>query len=159
MMAHCICCLAKQRDLHGFPTLGFVRPASIIRLRIFPVEPPDWTPAELAKLRQQNFFVEAPKQELQKIPFKFCYEFRCPEDACTGHIMMCTDWEMSESYRRWRSEYGESGWEGRFRQRYEVEMIQKLDTQFYVGTVKAHPNRWIIIGLFYPPRDSQIQLF
>ncbi len=74
---------------------------------------------------------------------------------------MCTDWEMSESYRRWRSEYGD-GWEEKFRQRYENEMIQRYDTHFYVGTVASHPNNWIIIGLFYPPREAenpQIGLF
>ena len=110
-------------------------------------------------LRQQHLFAEAPKQELEKIPFKFYYEFRCPEDSCTGHTMMCTDWEMGASYRRWRLEYGEAKWEEMFRQKYEAEMIQTLDTHFYVGTVAAHPNRWIIIGLFYPPRDAQIPMF
>lgn len=162
MMAHCLCCLIKQRDAQQYPTLGVVKPASINRLRIAPADPPDWTPAELAMLRQQHLFVEAPKQELEKIPFKFYYEFRCSEETCTGHMMMCTDWEMGASYRRWRSDYGEAGWEEKFRQRYETEMIEKLDTHFYVGTVAAHPNRWIIIGLFYPPHekdDPQFRLF
>ncbi|MGH9668310.1 MAG: hypothetical protein ACRD9L_28145 [Bryobacteraceae bacterium] len=154
LMAHCLCCLTRQRDVQQFPTLGIVRPASIVRLRISPADPPDWTPAELAMLRQQHLFAEAPTQKLEKIPFKFIYEFRCPEATCTGHNMMCTDWEMGESYRRWRSEYGEAGWQEKFRQRYATEMMQKYDTHFYVGTVAAHPNRWIIVGLFYPPREE-----
>lgn len=155
MMSHCLCCLTKQRDAQQRPTLGIFKPANIERLRIAPAEPPDWTPAELAMLRQQHLFAEAPKQELEKVPFKFYYEFHCAEDACPGHRMMCTDWEMGASYRRWRSEYGEDGWEEKFRQKYESEMIQKLDTHFYVGTVAAHPNRWIIIGLFYPPHEPE----
>lgn len=154
MMAHCLCCLSRLRDSQQHPTLGIFKPASIDRLRIVPADPPDWTVAELTLLRQQNLFVEAPKKELEKIPFKFYYSFQCAEPSCPGHTMMCTDWEMSESYRKWRTKYGEGGWQEKFRLRYETEMINKLDTHFFVGTVAAHPNRWIIIGLFYPPRQS-----
>lgn len=38
-------------------------------------------------------------------------------------------------------------------------MIGKYDTHFYVGTVASHPNRWIVIGLFYPPVQAQSNLF
>jgi|ERR1700685_1375734 hypothetical protein len=152
LLSHCMCCLAKQRDAEMQPTLGIIRPESIVRLRISPADLPDWTDAQLAMLRQQHFFAEAPKQELQKIPLVFRYEFRCPEDTCRSHTLMCTDWEMGQSYRQWKADYGD-GWEETFRQRYERDMIQKRDTHFYVGTVASHPNRWIIIGLFYPPRQ------
>jgi hypothetical protein len=112
-------------------------------------------------LRQSHLFIASPKQELEKIPFRFYYQFSCNDAGCGGHNMMCTDWEMSESFRDWRQKYGESGWVEKFRQRYEIEMSEKYDTHFIVGTVAAHPNRWIIIGLFYPPRgdDAQSSLF
>jgi hypothetical protein len=58
---------------------------------------------------------------------------------------------MGESFRRWRSEYGDR-WEAKFRRKYEDEMLNKLDTHFYVGTVHTHPKGWIIVGLFYPRR-------
>jgi len=67
LMTHCLCCLTKQRDAHQYPTLGIFRPASIERLRISPAYPTQWTDAELAMLRQQHLFVEAPKEELEKI--------------------------------------------------------------------------------------------
>lgn len=157
LMAHCLCCLSKLRNSQQHPTLGVFKPASITRLRIVPADPPGWTAAELALLRQRHLFVEAPKAELEKIPFKFYYEFRCDESSCSGHTMVCTDWEMSESYRKWRIKYGDEGWKDKFRQRYETEMIHQRDTHFFVGTVAAHPHRWIIIGLFYPPRQSDSQ--
>jgi hypothetical protein len=69
--------------------------------------------------------------------------------------MSCTDWEIGESFRRWRKEY----WESKFRQKYEDEMINKFDTHFYVGTVHKHPKEWIIVGLFYPPRQKMGDLF
>jgi hypothetical protein len=37
---------------------------------------------------------------------------------------------------------------------YERDMIERNDTSFFVGTVNNHPNRWIIVGLFYPPKPK-----
>lgn len=150
LKSHCLCCLTKQRDAQQYPTLGLFRPKSIGRLRITP-DDTDWTPAQLAMLRQENMFVQTPKRELEKIPQVFRYQFFCEHDDCPSHTLMCTDWEMGQSYRRWRADYGD-GWQEKFRQRYEAEMINRYDTHFFVGTVASHPNRWIIIGLFYPPR-------
>ena len=152
LLSPSLCDLTRRRDALQRPTLGVFKPASIIRLRIAPLSPA-WSDGELGMLRQTHLFVETPKQELEKIPFRFIYQFRCDDTACTGHNLMCTDWEMSESFRQWRSKYGDA-WQEKFRQRYETEMAQKYDTHFFVGTVAAHPNRWIIIGLFYPPPES-----
>jgi hypothetical protein len=152
-----LCSLVRKRDLNQYPTLGIFRPASISRLRIAPLSS-EWSDAELGMLRQTHFFVEPPKQQLEKIPWRFIYQFTCDETQCPGHNLMCTDWEMSEAYRQWRQRYGDD-WEPKFRQRFETEMIQKLDTHFFVGTVAAHPSKWIIIGLFYPPRQMQSALF
>jgi len=99
-------------------------------------------------------FVDNPAKELEKIPFSFRYEFRCEDDGCKGHKIICTDWEMCQSYRKWKTKYRD-GWEEKFRERYESDMIQKNDTHFYVGTIHGHPHVWIIVGLFYPPRSSQ----
>jgi hypothetical protein len=160
LLGHCLCCLVRERNLHGHPTLGIFRPKSIDRL-VITADDPHWTPAQLAALRQGHLFIQNPPKDLEKIPFSFRYEFRCDDEACTGHKLLCTDWEMGESYRRWKADYGD-GWEEKFKQRYEPDMIQKNDTHFYVGTVHGHPHVWIIVGLFYPPRDAesaQTQLF
>jgi hypothetical protein len=52
-----------------------------------------------------------------------------------------------------------SVWGTRCGEKYEQEMIEKDDTHFYVGTVHLHPQTWIIVGLFYPPRSQQSGLF
>ena len=46
--------------------------------------------------------------------------------------MLCTDWEMAQSYRAWRRQYGDK-WEDAFRQRYEAEMIAKTTPTFLWG--------------------------
>ena len=66
---------------------------------------------------------------------------------------MCTDWEMMQSYRKWRRDYGD-GWEAAFRQKYEREMSDKFDTHFFVGNLHQYPNAWIVVGIFYPPRKT-----
>jgi hypothetical protein len=53
-----------------------------------------------------------------------------------------------------KQKYGDQ-WEDKFRQTYEKRMIDILDTHFFVGTLHQHPNRWIIVGLFYPPYTSE----
>jgi len=149
LSSHCLCCLTRKRNADGFPTLGLFRPKMIEKLVITP-ERGTWTDAQLAILRQGHLFVQSPKTELEKIPFKFQYQFRCDETECPGHTIICTDWEMGQSYRAWKRKYGEK-WEEKFRLRYEKEMIEKNDTYFYMGTMNGHPHVWIIIGLFYPP--------
>lgn len=146
-----LCYLQKERDEKGHPTLGVFRPRLIEGLVIRP-DDPAWTPQQLATLRQGDLF-GGPQVELEKIPHSFRYRFRCEDDECKGHELSCTDWEMGESWRKWKVEYGD-GWEAKFRQRYEADMINKYDTHFFVGTVHQHPGSWIIVGLFYPPRPQ-----
>jgi hypothetical protein len=152
-----LCALKKERDEKGHPTLGIFRPQKIEKLIIKP-ESPNWTPGQLASLRQKHLFEQGPQSELEKVPYSFKYQFHCNDESCTGHEMMCTDWEMGESWRKWSREYG-SDWEAAFRQKYETEMIEKYDTHFYVGTVHRYPSAWIIVGLFYPPRSANLNLF
>ena len=153
LRGHCLCCLVRQRNSQGHPTLGIFKLRKIECLVISPSDP-NWTPAQLAILRQGHLFIKNPKAELQKVPFKFQYKFWCEDQGCTSHTLICTDWEMGQSWRKWKAQYG-SKWEEKFRQRYESDMIQKYDTHFYVGTLNAHPHVWIIVGLFYPPKSTQ----
>ena len=99
-------------------------------------------------------FDNAPRHLLEKVPYNFYYSFRCSHASCNSHRLSCTDWELEESYRKWRRNYG-GNWEAKFRETYEARMIFGADTHFYVGTVRHHPNSWIIVGLFYPPKEDE----
>lgn len=155
LAAHCLCCLKEERDRTGKPTLGLIKPAVIER---FIIEKGDdaWTPTQLEMLRQGHLFnSNAPKVELEKVPYDFSYVFRCDHASCTGHNLCCTDWEAGQAWRSWSRTYGDQ-WESKFRQKFEQEMLKKNDTYFFVGTVRAHPHSWTIVGLFYPPITSQL---
>src|ERR1039458_5851980 len=145
LKSHCLCCLESVRRRQKYPTLGLFRPHRIERLIISP-DSPAWTASQAALLRQGNLFESNDREELEKIPHKFQYKFSCDHDSCKGHTLMCTDWEMSQSWREWRTRYGDQ-WESKFRDKFERDMIERLDTHFFVGTLHKHPNRWIVVGL------------
>jgi hypothetical protein len=145
-----LCCLKARRDIEGSPTIGIFKPKTIRSFKIEKSEP-NWSSEQLERLKQLSFFDTQPVKELEKIPYTFSYNFICNDHDCPGHELMCTDWEIMQSYRRWRQQYG-TNWERFFRDKYETEMILANETHFYVGTLHEHPASWIIIGLFYPRR-------
>jgi hypothetical protein len=151
LQAPSLCDLQRSRK-ETEATLGFFKPKTITKLSIR-ADAADWTPEEWQRLMQFDLFRNTPKQPLEKIPFKFVYDFKCFEESCKGHSVSCYDWEMGQAYRKWRDKYQDS-WQAKFRQRFESDMIEKLDTHFFVGTVRAHPNNWIIVGLFYPKKEE-----
>lgn len=148
LLSRSYCASKAKRDGDGFPTLGIFKPKKIRRLILEDVGA-EWSEDEKAKLAQRDMFDESLAKDLEKIPYKFSYEFECEDQNCTGHTVMCTDWEMGQAFRAWRRKYGDT-WEKQFRIRFETEMIQKNDTHFYIGTLLQHPANWIIVGLFYP---------
>jgi hypothetical protein len=149
LLSPSLCHLIRTRHETG-TTLGIFKPKEISRLIIQPEEEPNWTAEQLRILSQESMFGLKPRKLLEKIPFKFTYVFSCDDPECRGHRLSIVDWEAAEAYRRWRARYGDL-WQATFRQKFETQMIHHFDTHFYVGTLRAHPDRWIIVGLFYPP--------
>lgn len=153
-----LCTIGRIRSEQGSPSLGLFRPRTIERLAITPSDP-SWTDRQQNILNQQLLgFFRNPPHPLEKIPYDFRYEFHCSNVECKGHKLICIDWEIGQSYRAWRNQYGDS-WEEKFRERYECDIIEKFDTHFYVGTLHQHPKSWIIMGLFYPPKPPMNDLF
>lgn len=64
--------------------------------------------------------------------------------------MRIFDWEVIQSYRKWRDFYGDR-WEEKFRQKYEEEMASK-DFHLFLGTIRKHPWQWTAVGIYYPPK-------
>lgn len=151
LAAPSLCYLEKTRTETEI-TLGIFKPRIIRKLIIEQEEYPDWTDEELAIISQQSMFDKQTVKPLEKIPLKFFYSFFCNDSQCKGHKLSATDWEMGEACRKLRRYHGKR-WESYFRQTFEHKVIYSFDTYFYVGTVRAHPDVWIIVGLFYPHRE------
>ena len=139
-------------------SLGIVRPAEILDLKIEPVER-TWKPEWEATLRQFNLFSGQPKQ-LTKLPYKFSYVFRCADTGEKAHSAMIEDWELGVLYLK---EVGRLGSEeaavASVRKKFFDEMCAPArDTRFFMGTVFPY-NTWVVIGVFWPPKQTQGSLF
>ncbi|WP_339379766.1 hypothetical protein [Okeania hirsuta] len=122
----------------------------------------NWKPKQQAVLDQLDLF--EPTVELEKIPYKFGYEF-IDEDG-DKHRYSISDWEIQELYRKCRDKSLSSTQIGKekeavekVRQKLEVEFMNKKDLYFIVGNLKNYKNYFMIIGVVYPPMITQLSLF
>jgi hypothetical protein len=138
-------------------SLGVVRPAEVLDLFV-EKDHREWKPEWQATLKQFDLFDGAPKR-LEKIPYKFSYVFRC-EDSAEPHKAMIEDWEMGILFLNERERLGS---EERAIESVRTNFLEKMcapdrDTRFFMGTVWPH-NSWVVIGVFWPPKDDQLELF
>ncbi len=90
------------------------------------------------------------KSPLEYIPYWMGYHFRCCDDRCKDHNMMCEDWELGELWRKMRDKYGLDNCFAKVKQKYFDELT-KRDIYFYMGT-ESKWNNWLLIGVYYPPK-------
>jgi hypothetical protein len=96
-----------------------------------------------------------------KIPKKFAYKFYCQDEKCNcnvnkrPHDMICEDFELLESFRQWRKIYKDfNNLETKLVEKYYDFMKKKRELYFIVGTTHLF-GTWVIIGLYYPPKDRK----
>jgi hypothetical protein len=138
-------------------SLGRVRPSRILDLRIQPDEE-EWDDKALDRWRQIPLFGEPPKK-LRKIPYKFVYVFEC-EDSNKPHRASLTDWEMGALWLR-EAERLNDDYKAAVsvRDKFLKEICgSEKDTQFFMGTHYLY-NTWMVLGVFWPPKVSQLTLF
>jgi hypothetical protein len=103
-----------------------------------------------------------PSVELEKIPYQFGYRFTETDDA--KHSYTISDWEISQLYRGCRNRSKANTLEEKekeailkVKQKLEDEFLNKKDIYFIVGNLKNHCKVFMIIGIFYPPKNIQNQ--
>ena len=138
-------------------SLGIVRPTRILDLKIEESDP-DWKPEWQGVLNQFRLFGSQPKP-LAKIPFKFSYVFEC-KDSSNPHNAMIEDWELGVLYLK---EVDRLGDEHKAAESVKHKFLDVLcgsdrDTRFFMGTVYPY-NTWIVLGVFWPPKNPQMNLF
>lgn len=140
-------------------TLGFIRP-SAYTLEIKPSDSTDWTEEERNKLVRDGLF-DAPEVKaripLRKVPFDFYYTYTCPtSQGTTQHKHKITDWEACALYWNCQQDY-QQNWEKYFRQKLEKDFSQNKDLMYLMGTMHRFPDKWLIVGLLYPPKAEARQ--
>ena len=103
----------------------------------------------------QLSFFDAKKRAIEQIPFDFYYHFKCHgRPDCPGHQLPIIDWEMGESYRKWRYRYrSQEQLLQKIRQRWlDLMCSEKNDVYFYVGNMKRFREHFMVLGVFYPQK-------
>ena len=95
-----------------------------------------------ASLFQQNALFEDPLKPLQKAECAFGYRFTSNGHE---HTHLIHDWEVQAAFFAYRRRYGDQALE-MLQQEYG-ERIPTRHPHFIMGTMKAHPQTFIIIGV------------
>jgi hypothetical protein len=150
LMLDSMCSLRElQRD--DARSLGIFRPAEVTGFTWEKV-PDEWTDEQRSLADQASLFLPG-KTSLEKIPYRFRYEYHCAESSCPGHSQTIVDWELAESYRSWRARYpDESELLGKLRHRWLTTMCAPdKDTAFIVGNQFRNHDGFLVLGVFWPP--------
>lgn len=149
-------------------SLAVFKPSAIRRLLVEEDER-EWKEEWLRQLQQVDMFTIGRSQARQrvpidKIPYKFKYEFE--DDSGRVSSMAIEDWEIGALYRNClaSAEGDEAIAVEKVRQKYGVEFLNDRDVSLFLGTTLGHHrarhiNPFTIIGVFYPPRQLQKDLF
>ena len=101
---------------------------------------------------------------IPKLPYKFFYKFK--DETGKVRRLMIEDWEIGSLY--WNCLRGAEGDEGvaleKVREKFEQEFLKLKDIYLFVGTTKEwhmrrSKNPFVIIGVFYPKKETQMKIF
>ena len=142
------------------------------RIKKFIVEPddPSWKPEWLEQFKQLQLLTNCGSDPnrlrvpVDKIPYKFKYQFEDNEGR--ESTMSIEDWEIGALYRKCldRAEGDKDVAIAKVREKYEKDFLSNKDITLFLGTTlehhrRRHSNPFTIIGVFYPPRVIQQNLF
>lgn len=144
----------RERQRVDRTSLGVFRP-KIIHDLLVSKDTPEWKRSFIEALRRERLWDDrhVTKQPPRKVPFKFHYHFECDDNRCTRpHKMMIEDWEVGAL--DWKLvDRGATPEEAasKVRDKFLGELCGSArNTHFFVGTIKDHPTKWVVVGLFYP---------
>lgn len=153
-----MCTLEGRRDI----SLALIQPVEYSMT--FEDDPQNWSHDQLAKLTKEKGAIDlfgelrSPKSLLQKLPVKIRYRFRCADPACQGHEKLFEDWEVGQSWRSWGARYRTRALlEAAIVNRYADEPRRHRNLYFFVGTLAAFPDTWVIIGHAQPLHLRHVQ--
>lgn len=152
--------LAKEQNR----SLVTLKPREIIDF-IIEEDDRDWSPAQQKILHQESIFdyLSGTKKEIiKKIPYKYSYKFLTNGDN-SPRTLMITDWEIGALYWSCLKKYqSEKIANQKIKEKFLDNFVNNCDLYFFLGTTYRHHyvsrNPYIIIGVFYPPKEYQPKL-
>ena len=145
-------CELQRRQASDGTSLG-VFPVSDLDDFYWEEDTDRWGSKQEAISQQPSLFAPT-ASGLEKIPYKFRYRYRCADRKCNGHRQLIIDWELAQSYRRWRGKYGPTGVLEQLKKRWLDEMCApERDTHFFSGNMSRYPESFLVLGVFWPPKS------
>lgn len=152
----------------GELSLATFKPAKIIDLIVDPVDR-EWDQSKIETLKQKSkqgdLFNDVKKvfKVVEKLPYKFSYKL--VDVNGRESKMMIEDWELGQLF--WNvmktCGYNETIAIEKVKEKYLIEFAEKKELYLFLGTTKEWDRRatnpFIIIGVFYPPKERQQSLF
>lgn len=142
--------VTEEEKLHK-TSLGLIKPEGVSFLtRKRQIKDSD--KREKAYSRPRLF--DKPKEPVEEIPFQFYCEFkRVSEPDCAGHTLSIMDWEIHQSYRKWRGIHrDERVLLNKIKERWMMMVDStKREVFFYVGNLHRFQDIFAVLGVFYPP--------
>ncbi len=130
-------CTIQEAQTQNGTSLGVFRPREVLEVVAAPESTPDWTDEQLANRYR-------------------CHDCRTKEP----HQMKILDWELAELWRGYRRGHSEEATIRAVQTKYFDELCgPKKDPLFFTGNMQAHPQTFLILGVFWPPRVTQGDLF
>lgn len=143
-------------------SLATFKPTTITDFEI--EEEREWSEGLRKNLQQHDLFDErggrGNKDVVQKLPYKFYYKLE--DENGQSSRMMIEDWEIGALY--WnclnRADGNENIALQKVREKYFDTFTEKNDIHLFLGTTLQYHRRrmnnpFVIIGVFYPPKDPE----
>lgn len=149
----------KDENIATGKSLGIVKPdegSLVFKSRRLSSESAD--DVELQKTYQafqQASLLDTPDLKPIAVEYEFSYHFA---SGGKKHVMKIHDWEVQATLHSYKRDYGEKALE-MMHDQYQTRMPEN-NLHFVMGTMKAHPRQFIIIGLLrsqVSPREASRQ--
>ncbi len=146
-------------------SLGVVRPGPIeFQARQLPMKDKvEWDRKREAAIAQKDLLLD-PETKIQDLTFRFVEyraKFTCRTHECGGHDMSIRDWglyvlDMKQEEKKQNVKAAEESVLKKLRADTDTT---KRDPYLFLGNMQAHRDAFMIVGLFCPPKDDQIDMF
>jgi hypothetical protein len=105
------------------------------------------------RVLKQTSFLDEQLDALEPTPYAFAFTF---SDAAGTHVNRCGDWETSATFWKLRKSHGEEAALGHLSETYNEKYPSK-GMVFAMGTVKARPKQWLLLGVIRLNEISELQ--
>jgi len=153
-----MCELVRLQNSSGV-SLGCIKPRQVLDFAVAPADA-EWKATKKSVMDQMPLF-DPISTKLEKVPFVFRYKYLCEDTNCRGHSQSVIDWELMELYRKLRaSGLGHEELLAKVREKFLDELCGvSKDTHFFVGNHSRFPASFMVLGVFWPPKSQQSEMF